>query len=240
MELAHANRVAAVGQLSASVGHEVNQPLSGVITSAETGLLWLDAKPPNLQEAREALGRVVRDGKRASEIVNRIRALVKKAPTQMDRLHINEAVHEVVGLTRNEASKNNVAVRTEFAEELPAVQGDRVQLQQVVLNLVVNAVEAIKSREAGPRQIFIRTSRAESEDILVSVLDTGPGVDPANIERIFDAFYTTKAEGLGLGLSICRSIIEAHGGRLWATASTAHGAVFQFTLPAERRQRVTH
>ena len=163
MELAHANRVAAIGQLSASIGHEINQPLSGVVTNAETGLLWLKAEPPNVQEAMRAFSRVVRDGKRASEIVNRIRALIKKAPPQKDKLHINEAIHEVVGLTRGEATKNGVLVQTRLGENLPSIQGDRVQLQQVILNLVVNAVEAISSREAGPREILIETVQTEFE-----------------------------------------------------------------------------
>jgi PAS domain S-box-containing protein len=238
MELAHANRVAAIGQLSASIGHEINQPLSGVVTNAETGLLWLQNEPPNLLEAVGAFSRVVRDGRRASEIVNRIRALVKKAPPQKDKLHIDDAIHEIVGLTRSEAARHGVLVQTQLGEKLPPVQGDRVQLQQVILNLVVNAVEAISSRHAGPRDIVIETAPTESDDILVSVRDTGPGLDPANIERMFDAFYTTKADGLGMGLSICRSIIEAHGGKLWATAGAPRGAVFQFTLPAEQSRRV--
>jgi PAS domain S-box-containing protein len=235
MALAHANRLAAMGQLSASIGHEINQPLSGVITNAETGLLWLKAESPNLQEAVGAFSRVVRDGRRASEIVNRIRALVKKAPPQKDWLHINEAIHEVVDLARSEAAKNGVLVQRQLGEELPPIQGDRVQLQQVILNLVVNAVEAIGNREAGPREILIETAWTGSDAILVSVQDTGPGLDPANIERMFDAFYTTKADGLGLGLSICRSIIDAHGGKLWATPGVPQGAVFRFTLPGERR-----
>ena len=232
MGLAHANRVAAVGQLSASIGHEINQPLSGVVTNGETGLLWLKAEPPNLQEAVAAFSRVVRDGKRASEIVNRIRALVKKAPLQKDNLHINEAIHEVVALTHSEAVKTAVLVRKEFVDKLPPIQGDRIQLQQVVLNLVMNAIEAIRTTEAGPREIVIQTSHNEPDSILVSVRDTGPGFDSANIERMFNAFYTTKPGGLGLGLSICRSIIEAHGGRLWATPGDPKGAVFQFILPS--------
>jgi signal transduction histidine kinase len=214
--------------------------LSGVVTNAETGLLWLTTEPPNVREAIGAFSRVVRDGKRASEVVNRIRALIKKAPPQKDKLHINEAILDVVGLTRSETAKNGVLVRTRLREKLPPLQGDRVQLQQVVLNLVMNAVEAIKSRDTGPREILIETARTEADDILVSVRDTGPGLDPSHIERIFDAFYTTKADGLGLGLSICRSIIEAHGGKLWATAGAPQGAVFQFTLPAEQSQRAGH
>ncbi len=240
MQLAHANRLAAIGQLSASISHEINQPLSGVITNAETGLLWLKTEPPNVGEAIGAFSRVVRDGKRASEVVNRIRALIKKAPPQKDKLHINEAILEVVGLTRSEVTKNGVSVQTRLGEKLPPLQGDRVQLQQVVLNLVMNAVEAIRSRDAGPGEILIETARTEADDILVSVRDTGPGLDPSHIERIFDAFYTTKADGLGLGLSICRSIIEAHGGQLWTTACAPQGAVFQFTLPAEQSQRAGH
>jgi C4-dicarboxylate-specific signal transduction histidine kinase len=234
-ELAHANRVAAMGQLSASIGHEISQPLSGVITNAETGLLWLKTESPNVQEAVGAFSRVVRDGKRASEIVNRIRALVKKAPPQKDILHINEAIREVVVLTRSEAAKNGVLIETQLGSKLPPIQGDRVQLQQVILNLVVNAVDAIGGQKAGPREVLIETGQTESDAILVSVRDTGPRLDPANIERMFDAFYTTKADGLGLGLSICRSIIDAHGGKLWATPGVPQGAVFQFTLSGVRR-----
>ena len=155
-------------------------------------------------------------------------------------LNINEAIHEVVGLTHNEAAKNGVLVQTQLGDVLPPVRGDRVQLQQVILNLVVNAVEAIRSHETGPREVWIETARTESDDIMISVRDTGPGLDPAIIDRMFNAFYTTKAEGLGLGLSICRSIIDAHGGKLWATAGVPQGAVFQFTLPGAPRSRVIH
>jgi PAS domain S-box-containing protein len=234
MALAHANRVATIGQLSASIGHEVNQPLSGVVTNAETGLLWLQSKPPNLPEAVGAFSRVVRDGKRAAEIVNRIRALARKAPPQKDKLYINDVIQEVVSLTRSEAAKYGTLLQMQPAAELPPIQGDRVQLQQVILNLIMNAIEATRSCEAGPKEIRIHAARTEPGDIVVSVRDTGPGIEPANIERVFAAFFTTKSSGLGLGLSICRSIIEAHGGRLWVIQGAPRGAVFQFTLPVGR------
>ena len=232
LELEHANRVATVGQLSASIAHEVNQPLSGVITNAETGLLWLKIEPPELQEALGAFNRVVRDGRRASEIVNRIRALVKKEPTRIDRFAINEAILEVIALTHGETTKNGVTVRTRLAERLPLVEGDRVQLQQVVLNLIINAVEAMTGVSEGSRELSISTEEAKSEGVLVSVADTGPGLTAAKLERLFEAFHTTKPGGLGMGLVICRSIIEALGGRLWATANAPRGAIFQFTMPA--------
>lgn len=235
MALAHASRVAALGQLSASIGHEVSQPLSGIVTNAETGLLWLQSEPPNLPEAVGAFSRVVRDGRRASAIVNRIRALARKAPPQKDRLDISEIVQEVVSLARSEVAKDGALLQTELREKLPPIQGDRVQLQQVILNLVMNAVEAMRSCEAGPKEILVQTAQTESGDILVSVRDTGPGIDQANVERMFNAFFTTKSGGLGLGLSICRSIIEALGGKLWAIPSVSRGAVFKFTLPVAPR-----
>ena len=231
MEVAHANRVAAIGQLSASIGHEINQPLSGVITSAETASLWLNSQTPNLEEAQAALRRVVRDGKRVSDVVSRIRALIKKAPPQMDRLDINEVILEVVGLTHGEAVKNGVIIQTQLRKALPLIQGDKVQLQQVILNLTMNAVEAVSAIAGTPREVLISTARSKSGGIVVGVRDSGPGLDPAKVENIFDAFYTTKPQGLGMGLSISRSIVEAHRGKLWATSGASRGGVFQFTLP---------
>ncbi len=231
LQLAHANRVETLGHLSASIAHELNQPLSGAVLSAETGLLWLSGEQPNIPEAQKAFARVIRDGNRASEIFRRIRTLIKKAPTQKDRLDINQATLEIVGLTHGEAADNGVRVQTRLQEGLPLFQGDRVQLQQVILNLIMNALDAIGSRDTGPREILISTANTDSGDIHVSVQDSGPGVDPATIDRIFDAFYTTKADGLGMGLSICRSIIGAHGGKLWAATGIRRGAVFQFTVP---------
>ena len=231
LQLAHANRVETLGHLSASIAHELNQPLSGAVVSAETALLWLTGEQPNIPEAQKALARVIRDGNRAGEVFRRIRTLIKKAPPQKDSLDINEVTLEIVGLTHGEAVKNRVQVQTRLQERLPMIQGDRVQLQQVILNLIMNALDAIAGRDTGPREILVSTANTDAGDIRVSVQDSGPGVDPAIIERIFDAFYTTKADGLGMGLSICRSIIEAHGGKLWAAPGIPSGAVFQFTVP---------
>ena len=231
MELAHANRVAAMGQLSASIAHEISQPLGAVLSYANAASHWLAAQPPAVEEVRGALDFIVKSGVQASEVVDRIRALVKKAPPRTDKLEINEAVLEVIGLTRNEMAKNGISVRTQPAESLPAIQGDRVQLQQVILNLLINAMEAMSARSEGPRDLLISTAKTDSEGVLVSVRDSGPGLAPESVERLFEPFYTTKPGGLGMGLSICRSIIESHHGRLWATANTPHGAVFQFNLP---------
>jgi PAS domain S-box-containing protein len=231
MELAHANRVAAMGQLSASIAHEISQPLGAVLSYANAASHWLAAQPPAVEEVRGALDFIVKSGVQASEVVDRIRALVKKAPPRTDKLEINEAVLEVIGLTRNEMAKNGISVRTQLAESLPAIQGDRVQLQQVILNLLINAMEAMSAMSEGPRDLLISTAKTDSEGVLVAVRDSGPGLAPESVERLFEPFYTTKPGGLGMGLSICRSIIESHHGRLWATANTPHGAVFQFNLP---------
>jgi PAS domain S-box-containing protein len=231
MELAHGNRVATMGQLSASIGHEINQPIGAVLSYANAASHWLDAQPPNLEEVRRDLGFIVESGVRASEVIGRIRALVKKAPPRKDRLEINEAILEVIALTRNETANNGISVRTQLAETLPAIQGDRVQLQQVILNLLINAIEAMSGMSEGPRELLISTRDTETDGVLVAVRDSGPGIAPESVDRLFDSFYTTKPTGLGMGLSICRSIIEAHQGRLWASADTPRGTVFQFTLP---------
>ena len=193
---------------------------------------WLAAQPPDLEEARQALDRIVKDGNRAGDVIGRIRALVKKAPPRKDRVDINEAIREVIELTRGEAVKNGVSVQTQLADGLPLIEGDRVQLQQVILNLIINAIEAMSGDSDGPRELLISTATGRPDGVLVAVRDSGPGLPPASLERLFDAFYTTKPGGLGMGLSICRSIIEAHGGRLWASANLPRGAVFQFTAPA--------
>jgi C4-dicarboxylate-specific signal transduction histidine kinase len=233
MELAHATRVATMGQLTASIAHEVNQPIGATVTNAQAALRWLAAQPPDLEEARQALARIVKDGKRATDVTGRIRGLVRKAPPQKDCLHINGAIREVLELTRVEAMKNGVSVRTELAEDLPIVEADRVGLQQVMLNLIINAVEALSGVTEGPRDLLVSSEKIDSGGVLVVVRDSGPGLTPAALERLFDAFYTTKAAGLGLGLSICRSIIEAHGGQLWASTNMPRGAILQFTLPAQ-------
>ena len=231
MELAHANRVVTMGHLTASIAHEVNQPIGAAITYAKAALNWLSPQPPNLDEARRALNTIVEAGVRAGDVIDRIRALVKKAPTRKDRVDINEAVMEVVELTRGEAAKNAISVEIRVAERLPPVQGDRVQLQQVILNMLINAIEAMSAIKEGPRHLLISTRKTESKSVLLEVRDSGPGLAPETVDRLFESFYTTKPDGLGMGLSICRSIIEAHQGRLWASANTPRGAVFQFTLP---------
>jgi len=240
LELAHANRVATMGQLTASIAHEVNQPIAAVVTNAQAGLHWLQARPPNLEAIRQTLEAIVGDGMRAADIIGRIRTLIKKAPPRKEALQINEAVLEVIALTRGQMLKSSVAVRTRLTDGLPLVQADRVQLQQVILNLIVNAVEAMSGVGEGKRELLISTAASASDGILVTLRDSGPGVDPNNADRLFEAFFTTKAEGMGMGLAICRSIIEAHGGRMWAGANEPRGAVFQFTLPLEPDEAVAH
>jgi C4-dicarboxylate-specific signal transduction histidine kinase len=234
-ELAHANRVTTMGKLTASISHEVKQPIAAMVTNAQAALHWLDRQPPDLEEVRQALASVVKDGDRARDVIDRIRALIKKAPPRKDHLEINGVIHEVIELTRGEALKNGVSVRTKLADGLPIIQGDRVHLQQVILNLIINAVEAMSGVSEGTRELLISTSKAEP-GVLVAVRDSGPGLAPATLEHVFDSFYTTKASGLGIGLSICRSIIEAHGGRLWASPNVPRGAIFQFTLVEGRNQ----
>jgi PAS domain S-box-containing protein len=232
MEVAHANRVATMGQLTASIAHEVNQPIAAAVTNAQAALRWLGARPPDLEEVRQGLDRIVKDVHRAGDVIGRIRELVKKAPLRKDLVDINEAIREVIELTRGEVAKNDVSAQTALEESLPLIEGDRVQLQQVVLNLIVNAVQAIGAIVEGPRELFIITARAEPNGVLVAVKDSGPGLAPASLERLFDPFYTTKHGGLGMGLSICRSIIEAHGGRLWVIPNQPQGAIFHFMVPA--------
>jgi C4-dicarboxylate-specific signal transduction histidine kinase len=230
-ELAHANRVATMGQITGSIAHEVNQPITAAVIRAQAALRWLGHEPPDLEEVRQALAQVVRNGTRAGEVVGRIRDLIKKVPPRQDLLEINDPIREVIELTRSEASKNSVSVKVQLADGLPLIRGDRVQLQQVMLNLIINAVEAMSGVSDGARELLISTGRAELGDVLVVVRDSGPGLAPAALERIFDAFYTTKITGLGMGLSICRSIIEAHAGRLWASGNEPRGTTFHFTLP---------
>jgi PAS domain S-box-containing protein len=232
-ELAHANRVATMGQLAASIAHEVKQPIAAVVTNAQAGLGWLSAQPPNLEKARRTFGYIVNDGMRARDVVDRIRGLIKNAPPRKEPLKINEVVLEVMALTRGEVVRNGILVRTRLAEGSPLIQADRVQLQQVILNLTINAVEAMSGVGEDSRELLISTGTSTSNGVLVSFRDTGPGLDPDAGDRLFQAFYTTKAEGMGMGLAICRSIIEAHGGSIWADANESRGALFQFTLPLE-------
>src|SRR6478735_1360922 len=230
-DFAHMNRVARMGQLTASIAHEVNQPITAAVTNAQAALRWMSVEPPDYGEASEALAAIIKEGSRASEVIGRIRTLIKKAPPRKNAISINDAILEVVALTRTEAANNSVSVRTQFAEGLPRVQGDRIQLQQVLLNLIINAIEAMRDAGEEERELLI-TTRSEPDDVSVEVRDSGPGLTPAALDRVFEAFYTTKPDGLGLGLSICRSIIEAHDGRLWASANLPGGASLQFALPA--------
>jgi PAS domain S-box-containing protein len=234
MELAHANRVTTMGQLTASIAHEVNQPIAATVINAEAALRWLGAQPPDLEEVRGALGLIVEDGTRAGNVIGGIRALIKKVPPRQACLDINEVIREVIALTRGEAAKTGVSVRTDLADGLPLIYGDRVQLQQVILNLIINAIEAMSGVAETTRALLISTGQAEHGGVLVTVRDSGPGLDPASVERLFNAFYTTKSGGMGMGLAICRSIIEAHEGQLCASANEPRGAVFQFTLPLQR------
>jgi PAS domain S-box-containing protein len=228
-ELAHIARVMTMGELVASIAHEVNQPLASVVNSASACLRWLDAQ--KLEEARRSASRAIAEGHRASEIISRIRALAKKAPPLKDWLDVNETIHEVIALARSEIQRNGVALETQLSEDVPVILADRVQLQQVILNLVVNAIEAMNGVGEGLRELLVRSGTEESSHVVISVQDSGPGFDPKRLEHLFDAFYTTKPHGLGMGLSISRSIIDAHGGRLRASTNVPCGAVFQFTLP---------
>jgi C4-dicarboxylate-specific signal transduction histidine kinase len=250
-ELAHVTRVTALGEMTASIAHEVNQPLAAVVTNANASLRWLSGESPNLAEAREAIRRIIRDGNRGGEIIGRIRALAKKAPPKKDWLDLNEAIGEVVAMARSEVQRNRVLLQTKLANDLLLILGDKIQQQQVILNLLMNAVEAMSGAGEGPRELGVNSEKVadihgepkeeryqnrglvdtEWTHVLVTVRDSGPGLDPQRLNRLFDAFYTTKPQGLGMGLAISRSIIEAHGGRLWAKANTPYGALFQFTLP---------
>lgn len=227
MELAHANRLATLGQLSASITHEVKQPITAALLNVQNAQSFLTRQQPDVERAKKAIERAVLNGMRVSEVVDRTHALVRKEPVRKDRLEINQAISEVIRLTH---WKNGVQVRAQLAEDLPVIQGNRVQIQQVVLNLIVNAVEAMSQLSDDRRELLISTE-AQADCILVAVRDSGPGLSGGAIERAFEAFYTTKSSGLGMGLSICRSIVEDHGGRLWATANVPKGALFQFTVP---------
>jgi PAS domain S-box-containing protein len=231
LELAHANRVATMGQLTSSITHEVNQPITAAVTYALAARRFLSAEPPNFREVNDALSLIVKEGNRAGEVIGRIRALIKKVPPRKDAVEINDAILEVIALTRAEAANNGVSVRTQLAEDLPRVQGDRVQLQQVLLNLIINAIEAMRDVGEEERELLISTC-GELDGVSVEVRDSGPGFAPATFDRVFEAFYTTKSSGLGLGLSICRSIIEAHNGKLWASSNVPRGAIFRFIAPA--------
>jgi C4-dicarboxylate-specific signal transduction histidine kinase len=230
-ELAHVSRVTMLGELTASISHEVNQPLAAVVTAAAACLRWLDGDTPNLDEARRAVDWIIKEGNRASEVTRRVRALAKKTDIGKVPLDINDAIKEVMALVQRELSSHRVLLRTELAPALPMILGDRVQLQQVITNLVMNGVEAMQPTTDRTRELMIRSQEDEKRRVLVTVTDSGIGISAENADRLFNAFFTTKSGGLGMGLSICRSIVEAHGGRLWATANLPHGATFHFALP---------
>jgi signal transduction histidine kinase len=232
-ELARVARVTAMGELTASIAHEVNQPLAAVVTNGNASLRWLANDPPNFDEARQALRNIVRDGTRASDVIARIRAVLNKSEPAARRLDLNEIIREIVALTQGEAERRGTSLRTGLAANLSAVMGDRVRLQQVLLNLVINALDAMNDVMDRPRIIEVRTEAPDPKSILIAVEDSGVGLGPEKEARLFDAFYTTKPDGLGMGLSISRSIVEEHGGRLWAAPNKGPGATFQFTLPTE-------
>jgi PAS domain S-box-containing protein len=234
MELAHASRVATVGQLSASIAHEISQPLSGIVTNTSTCLRMLSADSPNIAGAQEAARRAMRDARRATDIVARLHALFSKRQVLSELVDLNEALREVAALSQKRFHESRVTLQLELADDIPLVEGDRIQIQQVMLNLIRNAVDAMIEVDDRPRQLTIRTGASEADGVLLVVQDSGPGMDPASVERIFDPFYTTKADGLGMGLSVCRTIINAHGGDIWAIAADPYGAVFQIAMPARR------
>jgi C4-dicarboxylate-specific signal transduction histidine kinase len=235
-DLAHVNRATAMGELTASLAHEVNQPIAAAVTDANTCLRWLSRDQPDLGEAREAASRVVKDAIRASEIITRVRSLYKKGRAQRELVDMNEVIREMVVLLRSQAARYSVSIRTELSEDLPHIMGDRIQLQQVLMNLMINSIEAMNNIE-GPRDLIVTSLRAGDEKLLVSVIDTGTGLPPQQLDQIFNAFFTTKRDGTGMGLRISRTIVESHGGLLWATGNPPRGASFHFTLP---RNSETH
>jgi signal transduction histidine kinase len=230
-ELAHVSRVMTLGVLTASIAHEVNQPLAGIVTNAATCLRMLAADPPNVEGARATTQRTLRDGNRASEVIQRLRSMYSHKQPKYEALDLNDAAREVLALSMNELQRAHVILRTDFHEGLPAINGDRVQLQQVLLNMVLNAVDAMREVSDRPRDLLVATAREEPDSVRLSVCDSGIGIDPQTLEKIFDSFYTTKSAGMGMGLSISRSIIENHQGRLWAKANEGPGATFAFSLP---------
>jgi C4-dicarboxylate-specific signal transduction histidine kinase len=229
--LAHVTRVTTLGEVTASIAHEVNQPLLGMVTSASSCSRWLAAQPPNLQRAQRALERIMKAGTRASAVIDRVRTLVKRQPLRVAPVDLNEIVRDVIAMVRHEVQRAGVSLRTRLAEELPAVPGDRVQLQQVVLNLILNAIEATREIEGRSRQVWVASRFERDKAVHVEVRDSGVGFAPDSQARVFETFYTTKPSGLGMGLSISRSIVEAHGGRISARPNSPHGAIFQFSLP---------
>ena len=233
VELARVTRVTAMGELTAAIAHEVSQPLTGLVSSGNACLRWLGGDPPNLEAARRAVERMVNDGRRAGEVIRRLRAMARKSAPRRDRLSINDVIREVIALIGGEVRRHDITLRTELAPDLPRVPADRIQLQQVLLNLIVNAMEAMSRPDHRHRELSITSTRDGADRVLVAVRDSGPGLDRASPDQLFEAFYTTKADGMGMGLAISRTIIEAHRGRLWATPNLPSGAEFRFTLPTE-------
>jgi len=230
-DLAHVSRVTTMGELTASLAHEVNQPIAAAVTDANTCLRWLNRDHPDVEEARQAASRVVKDATRAAEIVSRTRLLFKKGTPQWELVDINEIIREMVALMRSEVTRHSISVRTELAD-IPQVTGDRVQLQQVVMNLMINAIDAMKDGD-GTSELAVKSQRAENQQLMVSISDTGVGLPPLQADQIFNAFFTTKPHGTGMGLRISRSIIESHGGRLWGADNSPRGASFHLTLPID-------
>jgi C4-dicarboxylate-specific signal transduction histidine kinase len=230
-DLAHVARVTSLGVLTAAIAHEVNQPLSGIITNASTCLRMLAANPPNVDGARETARRTIRDGNRASEVITRLRAMFGKKNTITESVDLNEAAREVIALSLNELQRNRVILQPELADDLPLVTGDRVQLQQVILNLLRNASDAMREIDDRPRELLIRTERDGADGVRLSVQDAGVGLEAQDADRLFEAFYTDKSDGMGIGLSVSRSIIESHRGRLWAMPNEGPGATFAFSIP---------
>ena len=233
-QLAHVSRVATIGQLTASIAHEVNQPIGALVTNAHAALRMLSAVPPDLKQTREALDDIIKDGRRVSDVIQRIRALVKKAPAQVELLDVNDVIAETIALARTEILRNDVSLQIQLGPDLPPVRGDRVQLQQVIMNLVMNAVEAMSGMDQGARELQIATDQDREDRVSLTVRDSGPVLKPEALDRFFEAFYSTKPTGMGIGLSICRSIIEAHEGRILAIANVSRGATVHITLPASR------
>jgi signal transduction histidine kinase len=221
-----------MGELTASLAHEVNQPIAAAVTDANTCLRWLMRDPPDLEEARQAASRTIKDATRAAEIVSRVRQLFKKGAPQRELVDANEIIQEMVVLLRSEAARYSISVRTELAADLPRVTGDRLQLQQVLMNLMMNSIDATREMN-GTRELTIQSRRGDDDQVLISVSDTGVGLPPQNVDQIFNAFFTTKPHGTGMGLRISRSIVESHGGRLWAAANPPGGATFHLTLPTK-------
>jgi PAS domain S-box-containing protein len=232
-DLARITRMTTLGELTAAIAHEVNQPLTGLVTSGSACLRWLAADTPDLEAARRSVQRVVSDGRRASDVISRIGALVRKSPPRQDWFSINDTITEGLALVRAEMQQNSIVLRTELSDNLPLVLGDRIQLQQVIINLIANAIEAMSEAGQVQRELLVVSEPAEHGGVVVAVRDSGAGLDAPSLDRLFDAFYTTKPEGMGMGLAISRAIIEAHGGRLWASSNMPQGATFQFSLPVE-------